>query len=120
MQPFECTAEWMGDSSAAITVVGELDLHTSARLRAVLDEVRERGITDHLVVDLSECTFLDSTGLGLLVKAQRQAESPLNVVVTHSEVRKVLGVTALDSMFILHDTREDAVEALRQQFEGIL
>jgi anti-sigma B factor antagonist len=115
MKPFRCEAEWLGDSSAVITVVGEVDLHTSTRLREVLDEVRARDITDHLVVDLSECTFLDSTGLGMLVKAQQQARSPLNVVVAAPQVRKALSVTSLDSVFDLHDTREDALEALRRQ-----
>jgi anti-anti-sigma factor len=119
MKTFKCEAEWIGDSSAVITVVGEVDLHTSAKLQDALDEVRERDITDHLMVDLSACTFLDSTGLGMLVKAQQQAESPLHVVVTEPQVRKALTVTALDSVFRLHDTREDALEALRQQFDGI-
>jgi anti-sigma B factor antagonist len=114
-QPFSCRAEWVGDSSAVITVVGEVDLHTTSRLQDVLDEVREKDITDHLVVDLSGCTFLDSTGLGALVKAQRQAESALNVVVREPQVRKALTVTSLDSVFNLHDTLEDALDALRRQ-----
>jgi anti-sigma B factor antagonist len=119
MAEFKCDHEWVGDSSAVITVKGEVDLHTSAQLRAVLDDVREKDITDHLVVDLSACDFLDSTGLGALVAAQRQAESPLNVVVTHPQVRQVLSVTSLDSVFHLHETRAEALAALERQMGSL-
>ncbi len=115
MQEFVCHGEWVGDSSAVVTIEGELDLSTAIQLRECLEGLHERGITDHLVVDLSSCSFIDSTGLGLLADAQRRAESPLNVVATEPQILQALTVTALDSLFAVHGTRESALEALRRK-----
>lgn len=114
-QGFSCRGQWIGDSSAVVTIDGELDLSTAVQLRECLQGLHERGITDHLVVDLSGCTFIDSTGLGLLVEAQRRAESPLNVVVTEPQILQALSVTALDNLFAVHKTREAALDALGRQ-----
>jgi anti-sigma B factor antagonist len=114
-QGFSCHGQWIGDSSAVVTLEGELDLSTAVQLRECLRGLHERGITDHLVVDLSGCTFIDSTGLGLLVEAQMRAESPLNVVATERQILQALSVTALDSLFVIHETREAALAALRRE-----
>lgn len=114
MQGFVCNGEWIGDGSAVVTIEGELDLSTAVQLRECLEGLHERGITDHLVVDLSSCSFIDSTGLGLLVEAQRRAESPLNVVTTEPQILQALSVTALDSLFVVHESREAALDALRR------
>jgi anti-sigma B factor antagonist len=115
MHEFVCNGEWVGDGSAVVTIRGELDLSTAVKLRACLEGLHGRGITDHLVVDLTACSFIDSTGLGLLVEAQRRAESPLNVVVTEPQILQALSVTALDNLFAVHDTREAALDALRHE-----
>jgi stage II sporulation protein AA (anti-sigma F factor antagonist) len=112
---FECRAESVGDSSAVVAVRGELDMHTSEELVELLDRLHERGITDHLIVDLRECAFIDSIGLSVLIRAQHVAKSPLHVVVTHEALRNVLTVTGLASIFTLHETKEEALKELRRQ-----
>jgi anti-sigma B factor antagonist len=49
-----------------VEVTGEIDMYTSAALRARLTGMIERGHR-HFVVDLSQVTFIDSAGLGVLV-----------------------------------------------------
>ena len=112
---FGCDGEWLGDRHAVVNVGGELDLATAAQCRLVLDDLQERDTPYHLIVDLSRCTFIDSTGLSLLVVAHRHAVSPLNVVAPHEQVRKTLRVTSLDRAFVVHLTREQALDALRRQ-----
>lgn len=112
---FACGAQPVGDASAVVTVRGELDMHTSEELAALLGRLHERGITDHLVVDLSECVFIDSIGLSVLIKAQHLAKSPLNIVVTQEALRRVLSVTGLASLFALHETKAAALEELERQ-----
>jgi anti-anti-sigma factor len=109
---FSCAAEWIGDSSAIIEVNGELDMHNADAVNHVLDRLDERGISDHLIVDLTSCSFIDSIGLSVLIGAQHRAKSPLNVVVTDEGLRRVLSITGLTSLFVLHETRTEAVEAL--------
>jgi anti-sigma B factor antagonist len=112
---FACEAEWAGDGSAVISVRGELDMHTSEELAELLGRLHERGITDHLVVDLSECAFMDSIGLSVLISAQHVAKSRLNLVVTHKALRRVLTVTGFANIFTLHETKDEALEELRRQ-----
>ena len=112
---FACGAEWVGDSSAVVSMRGELDMHTSEELGELLDRLHERGITDHLVIDLSECTFIDSIGLSVLIRAQHMAKSPLNIVVSGDALRRVLSVTGLASIFMLHETRVEALDELQQR-----
>lgn len=112
---FECGAEWIGDSSAVVAVHGELDMHTSEELVELLDRLQERGITDHLIVDLNECTFIDSIGLSVLIRAHHTAKSQLNIVVGNDALRRVLSVTGLANVFTLHKTRDEALDELRRQ-----
>ena len=114
--PFTCSADWVGEKSAVLTISGELDLHTAQGCRGVLDGLDERGIDYHLVVDLSDCTFMDSTGLGLLVTAQRRASSRINVVAADHAVRHTMMVSGLDQLFVYHDNRVAALRALWEQF----
>ena len=116
---FACGAEWVGEASAVATVRGELDMHTSEELSELLDELHERGITEHLVIDLSGCTFIDSIGLSVLIRAQHVSKSPLNVVVNKDPLRRVLSVTGLASVFRLHETKAEALDELRRQFGSL-
>jgi anti-anti-sigma factor len=110
---FGCKSEWVGEGSALVTVEGELDMHTSVQLRDVLRELDARGIARHLVIDLSLCSFIDSTGLGLLVAVQRRADAPLDLVVTNAQILDLLTITALDRLFLVHADRPAALDSLR-------
>ena len=117
---FACGAEPVGDGSAVVAVRGELDMHSSEELAELLDGLHERGISDHLVIDLSECTFMDSIGLSVIIRAQHLAKSPLNVVVNSAALRRVLSVTGLDSIFTLHETQADALDELERHVGTLL
>jgi anti-sigma B factor antagonist len=112
---FTCGTEWAGDSSAVLVVTGELDMHNSEDVSHELDRLHERGIHDHLIVDMTECAFIDSIGLSVLISAQHRAKSPLNIVVTDQTLRKVLTVTGLASIFTLHETRDEALQELKRR-----
>jgi anti-anti-sigma factor len=109
---FTCGAEWIGDSSAVLEISGEFDMHNADGVNQVLDRLHERGISGRLVVDLTRCSFIDSIGLSVLIGAQHKARSPLNVVVTDQALRRVLSITGLTSLFMLHETRAEAIAAL--------
>ena len=59
------------DGHAKVRVTGELDLATATELRHRLDAVIAAGTGD-LDLDLSEVTFLDSSGLVALLEARRR------------------------------------------------
>ena len=63
-----------------------------------------------LVVDLSAVGFLDSTGLGVLVKAlkrTREHDGTLDLVATDERILKVFRITGLDAVMPLHASLDD-------------
>jgi anti-sigma B factor antagonist len=95
-----------------VTAVGEVDVSTAPKLRQSLHDQLKAAL---VVVDLSEVTFLDSTGLGVLVSALRrkreqEAGDAFRLVVSRPQVSKVLEVTGLTSVFPIYRTLEEALD----------
>ena len=96
---------------AVVDVSGEVDVHTAPELDAALSDVVENGTYD-VVVDLSKVDFLDSTGLGVLVKTLkrvREHSGSLAVVAASDRIAKVFRITGLDAAITIHD---DITQAL--------
>lgn len=55
-----------------VAPAGELDLATADTLAAELRELRDAGF-DHVVLDMRRLTFIDSTGIALLLSEDRRA-----------------------------------------------
>lgn len=60
-------------STAIVTVVGELDLHTARDLMASVDEVLAGPDLGGVVIDLTGVSFLGSSGLGTLAELATRA-----------------------------------------------
>ena len=92
-------------------LTGSLDIATSPTVRASLIEASERG--DHkLIVDLTKVDFLDSTGLGALIGAQRQAKEfggDVRLVVKEGQILRLLRITGLLKVLAVYPTLDDAV-----------
>ncbi|WP_374102576.1 STAS domain-containing protein [Micromonospora sp. D93] len=69
----------------------------------------------HVVVDLSRVHIIDSTGLGLLVRAHREARErgvTLCLAAPSRFIRTVLHTMRLDGAFPIFDSRDDALAQL--------
>ncbi|MQY04894.1 STAS domain-containing protein [Actinomadura macrotermitis] len=102
-----------------VALTGDIDVHSSQRLRELLIELVGAG-SRRLVVDLDQVTFLDSTGLGVFVgifHRLRAGNGTLAIAGGAPRVREVFHVTQLTRIFPLHETVEDAV---RPAGEGVL
>lgn len=89
-----------------VQVHGEVDLANAARLRDLLTEILHRH-TPHLVVDLSDINFCDSSGLAALVGAARRAElldGELLFASPTPQLGKILRLTGLDTVFRVYPT----------------
>jgi anti-sigma B factor antagonist len=74
---------------------GELDIATVPLLEAAFDEV-ERGDADAIVVDLSEVTFIDSTGMQLLLRMnERCSQAGRLEIISSPAVERLLDITGL-------------------------
>lgn len=107
------TTREVGDRTV-VSVVGEVDIASAGALDAVLSEAIASGRSD-LVVDLAEVGFLDSTGLGVLVKAlkrTREAGGSLTVATESERVLKVIRITGLDAVIPLFASADLALAAV--------
>lgn len=97
------------------TVEGGVDSRSYGMLEERLDElIKGRGVAS-LVVDLSACTYLSSTGIGVMAKAQRAvARSGGRVVIVGARpfIRRLFDATGLSASFEFADTLEAAKRLL--------
>ncbi len=56
---------WAGERCACVKIQGRANFHSSMDFNALITQLRERGFT-HFVIELSECSLMDSTFLGVL------------------------------------------------------
>jgi anti-anti-sigma factor len=99
-------------SSVILALSGELDVASSPELEAELDRAADREL---VVVDLRELEFIDSTGLGVLVKAHQQAEEAgrrFALVRGLGQVQRLLGLTGLSDQLPVAETREELLREL--------
>ena len=83
-----------GGRSYILELRGELDIGTVTELRQYVDEVAAHESL-RLVIDLRELTFIDSTGIGLLVSANRSLRERLSVVGVQPPVQHVFDLSGL-------------------------
>jgi anti-sigma B factor antagonist len=118
--PFEATAAQLDDGIRVVAVRGELDLGTASDLEGPLEEAIAAKDAS-VLIDLSDCEFIDSTGIALIVRAWQRldraadGEGSGKVVICsdNEQVRRVLEITGLELSISLHGTRDEALAALR-------
>src|SRR6516162_11145319 len=95
--PFHLEPITVGGDCAVLRVAGEVDVYSAPRLRErvvqlLADDVR------HVVADLREVDFLDSTGLGALVgslKRLREQDGSLKLVTAADRILTIFRLTGL-------------------------
>jgi anti-sigma B factor antagonist len=107
------------DTGAAVvvTAAGEIDVATGPRLRADLSEALDNPDAVPVVLDLTEVTFLSSTGIAVLVDAHWQAlqlHIPFHVVVAAEyPVHRTLRSAGVDHHLTLHHDVDVALRAVQ-------
>ena len=87
--------------AARVAVCGEIDIASSDELRSALLTLSDQGVRQ-VTVDLAELAFIDSTGLGALIrvlKHYRERGGDLKLANPTRPVAKVLEITSLDKLF---------------------
>jgi anti-sigma B factor antagonist len=94
-----------------VTIAGDVDIATVARLRGHLDAIPDRDT----VVEMSEVTLLSAAGMRVLLDLQdRLAATGARLVLARApaSVRRVLTVVGLDARLLMAPTVEDAVDSM--------
>lgn len=118
--PFNVQNEQLEGGIRAFTVRGELDMNTAPELEQALEEaLAEEGAS--IMLDLSECEFIDSTGIALIVRTWQRLDrdggggGKGHVVLCgiNHQVRRLLKITGVESSISMHEQRDAALAELR-------
>jgi len=113
---FEITSEQGPDDVYVVRVTGEVDMSHEEELRGELRTAvaaKPKGI----VVDLTECEFIDSSGIRALLLS-REAQHPeegserLAVAASSEQILRILSVMGLDRVIPIRPTVDEASAAL--------
>ncbi|MDO9638170.1 MAG: STAS domain-containing protein [Pseudotabrizicola sp.] len=96
---------------ARIDAAGAIDFKDRMRDLTVAD-------TRRVILDLSQVTFIDSSGLGAVVAVRKSLgpDRPLELAGLNPAVEKVFHLTRMNSVFIIHP----AVPALAGSFRDVV
>ena len=103
-----------------VSLRGELDLATAPDLRKVLED--ELAGLAPVLINLSKCEFIDSTGIAVIVRAWQQRQGHdgaseegglLALCAPEKQVSRLLEVTGVDASISVFEDCKDGVEKLR-------
>lgn len=103
------------ERTTVIAVTGEIHVSTAPQFSRRLNDAIGRGKTA-VVLDLRGVTFIDSTGLSVLLNGLRRvtrSRGRLAIVCANPTVLRLFQITRLDSTFDIHATLDDALQGVR-------
>jgi anti-anti-sigma factor len=92
------------DGTALVVLLGDLDMDTATELIRVLEPLVENGPSE-IVLDFSGLSFIDSSGLAVLVRAQNRLRGQgrhLTIQSPRAQALRVLEVTNLSGLMGVH------------------
>ncbi len=102
-----------GKTVTVLTPTGRLDITTAWQFRLKLQECISK-LSRHLVVNLGQINFIDSSGLTSLVAGMRDADKvkgSFRICNVHPEAKLVFEVTMMDTVFEIFETEQEALES---------
>ena len=101
----------VGEDTHVVSVSGEVDLFTAPEFKQRVMAPIAAGV-EHVIVDLTRTTFIDSSSLGVLIGAHRRLKARggrLIVACDGEAIVKTFRITGLDGVFRLVDSVEAAL-----------
>jgi anti-sigma B factor antagonist len=102
------------DAPNVLPLEGEIDLHVSPRVTAALGAMIEQK-PERLVVDLSAVSYIDSSGLAVLIEGMQKVEEYGGKFVLaglQEKVRPIFEMARLDQVFIIFPHVDAALAAV--------
>jgi anti-sigma B factor antagonist len=100
-----------GQKLAIVPLEGRFDAKAASEARQVLQQVLDFGYTN-LLIDMSAVTFMDSSGLGVLISALRKCRAAggnLGLCGVPESVALVLRLTSMEKVLTCFDNLETGI-----------
>jgi len=101
------------DAPNVLPLEGEIDLHVSPRISAALGAMIEQK-PPRLVVDLTKVTYIDSSGLAVLIEGMQNVEAyggKFILAGIQENVKPIFEIARLDQVFIIFPHVDAALAA---------
>ena len=101
------------DGTKILDVSGEIDVYTAPQFKDAVNSIIATG-QKHLVVNMSNVTYMDSSGFGALLSATRRLRpqgGTVNLVHVSGAIDRILRITRLNTVFATYDTVDEALAA---------
>jgi anti-anti-sigma factor len=99
------------DGVERVSLIGELDRAAIGDLESALLAADGRPV----VLDLTDCEFIDSSGIALIVKQWRLRKGRLILAGARSQTARILQITGIDATIATADSFEEASTAWRDE-----
>ena len=102
------------DGTAVITVSGDLDIRSAPQLNKTVEKLLKPGLA-RMIIDFSDITYIDSSGMGTLVSCFKHAQSnqtTFGLASVSGRVCDLLKLTRLQGFFPLYSNLEEAMEQM--------
>jgi len=102
------------DAPNVLPLEGEIDLHVSPRISAALAAMIEQK-PPRLVVDLAKVTYIDSSGLAVLIEGMQNVEAyggKFILAGIQENVKPIFEIARLDQVFIIFPHVDAALAAI--------
>ena len=96
-----------------LDVAGEIDVYTAPQFKEAVNGIMAAG-QKHLIIDMGNVTYMDSSGFGTLLSATRRLRpqgGTINLVRCNASIDRILRITRLDTVFATYDNLDDAIKA---------
>lgn len=99
-----------------VRLTGELDHHTSEQLKTKIEmELEENDVIKHLVLNLQSLSFMDSSGIGVILGRYKQIKKRNGEVIVCSispQIKRLFEMSGLFKIIRLEESERNALETL--------
>ena len=98
-----------------VTLVGELDHHSAEEVRVKIDDRIERDNIKKVIMDFKEVTFMDSSGIGVVIgrlKKVQNRDGKVCITNVNKRVDKVFTLSGLYNIITVYNNVDEALESI--------
>lgn len=91
---------------------GELDHHNADRVRGLIEQAMMKEQVKHVLMDLQQLTFMDSSGIGVILGRYKQVKARGGKMIICNANRSVNRLLELSGLFKIIESHDDENSAL--------
>ncbi|SHH20252.1 anti-anti-sigma regulatory factor, SpoIIAA [Thermosyntropha lipolytica DSM 11003] len=99
-------------NTLVIRVNGELDMVMAEKLKKEMEARLDEGEVKNLIVNLEKVTFIDSSGLGVIIAGYKKvmaANGRMYIVGAKPNVKRILILSGVSKLIPIYDTEQEVI-----------